>query len=857
MRRVRTYNGYLTLLGVVLLSIVLLFLTASLYGDSVDETRALLLSSAQTNLNAAAYKIEGEFALIHSVCETLNSSPHLAELVQTYTDPHVSRIALGKAYTDLRDTLNAQIYRSDSIRAIYLYTPARVIDVQKNVISASAYISSPYADAPVTPEVTLYENEDGVFRFSFSLSAFPDCAVHIDLYPQAFSDLLAQCESTLLRTADGRVITADENASGLYAKDALNEFLSGSKSAAITSGYCFARTPLTQLGLNWDIIYAVHADSYLSAYRLTLLASIAAFVVALFLALLLGRIIARRAIRPLHTLIARVRRFRVGSAPGEHQRGLGLHEGVFLYATLSVSLGMLVCIVLFSAVSTRIQSQHRQALSEATLSAVSSSLEGTFDEIRDTVLKMASDSRVQTYVNAPTEANRASLETALRENANAYSSACTLRLISREGDLLYSSSYLDVSYLSGEATLNDWQHTQDPYGQSLFSLAIRIYETTDSLVGAYHSSVIAQQLSQLASQQGPIYLVDAAGVPLDGSLLPSTGGEYITRAIAHTPWSVCMPYEHVTLAEGVLRTLRGKAELVIALLLSAVFLSSLLSSLLLAPLTRLSAAMRAVSRGQLAGLQTFATQHLAIDELSELNESFIEMADRIELLIDDLITSRNHLLMLENAKKNAEINALQMQITPHFLSNTIMLIADRIRTGHADEATGMLYAMNRLFRYGISRRDLIISVREEWAYAQAYAQIMAARKGTLTFEWDMDERALERSTIRLILQPILENAIYHGARKDGAANVIRVSCCAEQDETLFSVSDNGPGLDAEKLSQLRRSLQEETHESSIGLFNVQSRIRLYCGEGYGVRVENNLEGGALFTLSIPAKLIHE
>lgn len=163
----------------------------------------------------------------------------------------------------------------------------------------------------------------------------------------------------------------------------------------------------------------------------------------------------------------------------------------------------------------------------------------------------------------------------------------------------------------------------------------------------------------------------------------------------------------------------------------------------------------------------------------------------------------------------------------------------------------------RLFRYGISRRDLIISVREEWAYAQAYAQIMTARKGVLTFEWDMDERALERSSIRLILQPILENAVYHGARRDGATNVIRVSCRAGQDETLFSVSDSGPGLREEKLSQLRRSLQAETHESSIGLFNVQARIRLYCGEGYGVRVENNPGGGALFTLNIPAKLIHE
>ncbi len=235
------------------------------------------------------------------------------------------------------------------------------------------------------------------------------------------------------------------------------------------------------------------------------------------------------------------------------------------------------------------------------------------------------------------------------------------------------------------------------------------------------------------------------------------------------------------------------------------------------------------------------------DEFSSIAVSFNKMCDNLQGYIERVI-------VYELKQRSAELKALERQIDPHFLYNSLEIVRSGLEIeGHSDSAV-MLESLISLFRRTIKGKR-VVTVGEELTYSRAYLDIFLARyAGFLTAEWVLDPGVNEYGTISGILQPILENYVLYGYNPNKDDNVITVKANLTDSCVMFEVSDNGVGITEEKLREIRDKLDcaDSDDTSSIGLVNVHIRIRLLFGEAYGLSVENK-QGMTRFNICLPRK----
>jgi two-component system sensor histidine kinase YesM len=230
------------------------------------------------------------------------------------------------------------------------------------------------------------------------------------------------------------------------------------------------------------------------------------------------------------------------------------------------------------------------------------------------------------------------------------------------------------------------------------------------------------------------------------------------------------------------------------------------------------------------------------DELGYLSESFNRMSKKIDYLV-------NRIYKEEIAHKEAEIKALQAQINPHFLFNTLENINWMAQLNGVPEISDTVSALANLIDGSIGRGDRTISFREELEYIDNYMTILKNRyENRLEVIKTLDTELMEIKIPRLMIQPLVENAVKHGIEKSRRKGVIRLDAYRKDGYVVFEVSDNGIGMTPEELKALNLRLQEDALineekdygvvRKSIGLENVNRRIKLLYGSSYGVEIES-------------------
>ncbi len=237
------------------------------------------------------------------------------------------------------------------------------------------------------------------------------------------------------------------------------------------------------------------------------------------------------------------------------------------------------------------------------------------------------------------------------------------------------------------------------------------------------------------------------------------------------------------------------------------------------------------------------------DELGDLTNGFNVMTSKIEQM-----TKREQ----ENQKMllKAELNALQAQINPHFLYNTLDSINWMVRMNRNDEVSEMIDALIMLFRISLSKGRTFITIEEELCHVEKYFQILKIRYSRiLNYKIDVPCEIFRYTTIKMILQPLVENAIYHGLKEKGDPGWIRISAENLSDKIIFCVEDTGIGIPEEKMKELRRMMEEEIeyNPKSYGVINVQKRIKTYFGPEYGLRFESEYHKGTRVYVTIPKR----
>ncbi len=257
------------------------------------------------------------------------------------------------------------------------------------------------------------------------------------------------------------------------------------------------------------------------------------------------------------------------------------------------------------------------------------------------------------------------------------------------------------------------------------------------------------------------------------------------------------------------------------------------------------------------------------DEVGQLGKSFNFMVGEIKSLIQKLNEyiawlqeEKEKVRREQNLKRRAELKALQEQINPHFLYNTLESIrwmADKI---DASDISQMTMALSTLFRTGLNKGKEFLTIQDELENMSSYLAIQKMRYGDkFDYTIDFEKALLQRMTVKLILQPIVENAIYHGIKEKEGSGTIRIRARLVDDaaDVELLIQDDGPGIHPAKLELINQRLAEgllletaATESEGYGIYNVNERIRLYFGDRYGLKIASEWGRGTTVRILIPA-----
>jgi two-component system sensor histidine kinase YesM len=266
------------------------------------------------------------------------------------------------------------------------------------------------------------------------------------------------------------------------------------------------------------------------------------------------------------------------------------------------------------------------------------------------------------------------------------------------------------------------------------------------------------------------------------------------------------------------------------------------------PIKKLHDVTSTITKNDLQALMTSDN----VDEITELGMSFNIMIGKIKDLLDSKVKEQEYL-------KKAELRALQAQINPHFLYNTLDTIIWMAEAKQTDRVIEIVSALSSFFRISLSKGRDWITIGEEIERTRSYLTIQKMRyRDILDYRIEVEEQTLNHTILKLILQPLVENALYHGIKNKRSGGIITVRAYQKDDtEIILEVEDNGIGFTAEKLASVQAAIEDDSGdirlESGFGIDNVNKRIKLYYGKQYGVSIKSEYQVGTCVTLLIPAK----
>ncbi len=282
------------------------------------------------------------------------------------------------------------------------------------------------------------------------------------------------------------------------------------------------------------------------------------------------------------------------------------------------------------------------------------------------------------------------------------------------------------------------------------------------------------------------------------------------------------------------------------ILVGALFISRKITVSITEPIQRLCEATRQAGSGDFAVRAQEAAED---DELSVLNASFNQMVEKIGNLVEDIRVEQLNL-------RATELRLLQAQINPHFLYNTLDAIIWLAEAGQKAQGGMMVSSLSDFFRTTLSKGKDYITVAEEEAHIRSYLQIQQFRHSDiLEYEIRIPEELHACQILKLTLQPLVENALYHGIKNKRGRGRILVTGREEDGRLIFSVRDDGMGMDEEQLARVRKvitgELVDENSRSGFGLFNVEQRLRLNYGPEYGIEIDSRYGEGTEAKVVIP------
>ncbi|MDO4275942.1 MAG: sensor histidine kinase [Eubacteriales bacterium] len=323
----------------------------------------------------------------------------------------------------------------------------------------------------------------------------------------------------------------------------------------------------------------------------------------------------------------------------------------------------------------------------------------------------------------------------------------------------------------------------------------------------------------------------------------------VTYQYPYQNWHVVININKNILLHDFNNILRVFYLIALLIVLAGIWISAVFSRYISRPIQKLVSNMAQVQEGN---LQTRVDKEISILEISLANQGFNTMVQRLNTLI-------NTVYRIEIAQKEAQFKALQAQINPHFLFNTMQLINWKANEYEAYPVCDMVQSLSYMLETTLNYRDeRTFTLREELLYLQNYAQIIHYKyMDKIQLHFNIPEELLDCQIPILVFQPFIENAIVHGLEPKQGNGTVSLTIIRRSNDLSATIEDDGAGIRPDILRKLRENvpLEHHTRESSyhMALFNIQTRIKLLYGENYGYEIQSRLYQGTCITLTIPYK----
>lgn len=581
-----------------------------------------------------------------------------------------------------------------------------------------------------------------------------------------------------------------------------------------------------------------------------------------------------------------------------HLEKISIRYTIFIYFTISALVAMLLSgIALYVQLSRQFVTA-MQKESQAVLGQVSQSV----DSYLRTIMKLSDSLYYDIIKNADLSAETINSSITLLYDNNKDSIA-NIALLSKEGELLGAvpaarlKTGMDVTkeeWFENTLARTDNLHFSTPHVQYIFdnnenqyrwvitlTRAVEITYGTSTEQGILLMDIRYSSLQQILENivlgnEGYLYMVNGSGELIyhpkmqlietgwlseniaaateyrDGSYREEYEGEMRNinvKFVGYTGWKLLSVTPEKGLSLSNLKMRLFVTFVVASFLLALILINAFISSRITDPIQELEKSVNAIEAGELdTEVYTGGTY-----EIQHLGRSIGDMAKRIKTLMQDIVTEHE-------SKRKSEFDTLQSQINPHFLYNTLDIIVWMIENEQKQEAVKVVTALARFFRISLSKGKSIIPVRDELEHVRNYLMIQQMRfKNKFTYEIEAGEDVMELACLKLLLQPLVENAIYHGMEFMDGDGEIRVRAFREEDSLWFEISDNGLGMTGEQVEGLlsEKPQVRSGRGSGIGVKNVNERIELYFGKPYGLIIESEPDEGTVIRIHLPVKMYAE
>lgn len=628
---------------------------------------------------------------------------------------------------------------------------------------------------------------------------------------------------------------------------------------------------------NFKLLYSEPIYLYKDQLRQLWKIIVWTLIFAVIVSIISSGIISNRILRPLYQLLRTIQNYRVreeevkDSLAGEQRKAItfSLHERFFFYFLISILLPLLIFLCIYYWQTSKIVSQDVQKSFYAAHERLAHMLNNEVRQHELTISHLSLNTSIQNKLN---NNYNEEVEQDLMRITQAMEIDKNIGIYSLSNDIFFSSNkqhaaHLDTDYskllkesnskISYFIEKDRFDHIKIILGIPIFSI-LEFPKKIGYITTDLDNSDLVDSYSQIKGVTYEAFILDNTGKIISHPD-PNKVGTFVNQEnhdksisystkIGELGWVFVSKYNYQDIQKQVNQLFLSDFYLILFIFIFILIISYGMSKRILKPLGQLNKSFNVFD---LNGSHYSVVEKLSgIDEIDLLSRNFNKMMNRMDELIKQTIESNKERIQLKYEKRELQVNALQSQIKPHFLYNTLDNLMFLVESNEIEKSLDMIQSLSKLFRFITNKDQSSLSIRDEMTYTKTYVTIMSYRFSNIECVWSMDEKVLDYQTVKLILQPVIENSIQHGARMTTENIRIEVSCQLKDDMIEFMIRDNAMGIDEDRLLQIQRQLASSSMEQA-GIFNVNSRIKLHYGDKYGLNIESIKGEGTIVTIVIP------